>query len=198
LNLGEFFELHSTESFMVKSTEPVLVAQTLAGSQEVASPPGGTACSYDEECAPGYTCDFFYGCLAPSCTEDNDDCPSGHVCDCIDYGWETSCECEPVGDPSLILAPPINAFLTHHRFAVPETSALSYVNIMMPIEAWVTIDGMALTSDDIAPITGSDFAVGRFPVPPGPHIIEADMPVGVTVFGYADDISFGYPAGWRL
>ena len=81
---------------------------------------------------------------------------------------------------------------------MPYTSALSYVNIMMPIEAWVTLDGVGLPADDITPIAGSGFAVGRLPVPPGPHVIEADMPVGVTVFGYDDDISFGYPAGWRL
>jgi len=60
------------------------------------------------------------------------------------------------------------------------------------------LDGMGIKADSISPIAGTGFAVARHPVNPGAHVVESDMPVGVTVFGYDDDISFGYPAGWRF
>jgi hypothetical protein len=33
------------------------------------------------------------------------------------------------------------------------------------------------------------------PVAPGSHLIVADEPVGISVFGYATDVSYAYPGG---
>ena len=48
------------------------------------------------------------------------------------------------------------------------------------------------------PIQGTDYRVARLTVSDGVHRIDASEPVGVIVYGYDDDVSYGYPAGLDL
>ena len=40
--------------------------------------------------------------------------------------------------------------------------------------------------------------VARLKVGDGVHSLDASAPVGVVVYGYDDDVSYGYPAGLDL
>ena len=88
-------------------------------------------------------------------------------------------------------------FRNEYTFLVPDAYLEDYLNIIAPTEAVVELDGVALEGVVFESV-GGDFKVARIPIGDGVHRIEADAPVGVTVYGYDDDVSYGYPAGTNL
>lgn len=194
LNRGEFFEFQTEKDFVLDANEPVMVAQTLASSQEIVGP---MVCLDSSECAEGYSCSW----VSPECMADvpycsnNGDCPDSHTCSCGDLGF---CTCEPVGDPALILAVPVEQYRSTYVFLTPTNFKDDYVNIVAPHGANVDMDGQMVPPGLFSPIQGTPYRVARLMVSDGAHRIEASEPVGVIVYGYDDDVSYGYPAGLDL
>jgi hypothetical protein len=60
----------------------------------------------------------------------------------------------------------------------------------------VSIDGQPVGPGLLVP--GTDARVARIRIDDGAHTVTADKPIGVTVYGYHDDVSYGYPAGVNL
>ena len=209
LQKGEFYELITTVDFMVEADRPVLVTQLLASSGEVVQPPAGTPCEDASECHPGYSCDIldtlYRGCAAPTCSGEEDTCLQGHTCRCSEEeegaGEEDdgpSCLCVPIGDPSLILAAPADEYRSSYIFLTPGQYAFDYINVIAPTGAVVTLDGVGLDGGAFTPITGSPYYVARLPVSDGIHSISASAPISVVVYGYDDDVSYGYLGGLGL
>jgi hypothetical protein len=201
LRRGEWFEFTSNRDFLITSTKPVMVGQILASSSEIVSPPAYSDCSTTFRCAPNYVCDldgntFSYNCFPPRCSAGGTTagCPAGHVCHCFENG---SCGCAPIGDPSLILLPPVEQFRDDYVFLAPNKYAFDYINIVAPAGATVTLDGQA-----VAPATwvtlNADWKVARMQVADGVHRLTATAPVGVIAYGYDKDVSYGYAAGLNL
>ena len=194
LNRGEFHEFQTERDFVLESNEPVMVAQTLASSQEIVGP---MTCLDSSECAQGYSCSW----VSPECMADvpycsvNSDCPDSHTCSCGDLGF---CTCEPVGDPALILAVPVEQYRSKYVFLTPTNFKDDYVNIIAPNGASVDMDGQMVPPGLFSPIQGTEYRVARLMVSDGAHRIDASQPVGVIVYGYDDDVSYGYPAGLDL
>ena len=100
-----------------------------------------------------------------------------------------------MGDPALIMIPPTEQFLSEYLFLTPNKYANDYVTIVSPQTATVTLDGTPLSTLSFTNISGSAYKVARMSVTDGVHTISATAPVGVVVYGYDKDVSYGYTAG---
>ncbi len=201
LNRGQFFEIQSSADFVITADKPISVGQLLASSGEVVNPPAFSDCSSPSGCHPGYSCEIYDAfsnlgyCLPPSCSLNNPaTCPSGHVCTIFD-GFPT---CMTVGDPTLIMIPPSKQYRNDYVFLTPNKYAQDYITIVAPSDASVTLDGTLVPAQNFTTISGGLWKVSRMAVSDGVHRIVANKPVGVVVYGYDRDVSYGYAGGLNL
>ncbi|WP_437926608.1 IgGFc-binding protein [Sorangium sp. So ce291] len=105
------------------------------------------------------------------------------------------------GDPSQSHATAVEQYRTKYVFLAPSDYDESYVDIIQPLDASVTLDGAAV---DVAPAqigNGSGFGVARVRLGPGnngAHVLTASAPVGIQVMGYGSYTSYQYPGGLNL
>lgn len=201
---GGWIEVATPADFTITSTKPIMVAQTIASSGEIVSPYAYSDCTDQPTCAPNYSCelvgdgifDLTSLCFPPACFGEGDSsCPNGHVCTCFDSG---DCRCTAVGDPTLILVPPQKQFRKDYSFLTPDSYAHDYINIVAPAAAAVQLDGAPVAAASFAAIPGSSWKVARIEVGDGVHAVVSDQAVGVIVYGYDRDVSYGYAAGLNL
>ena len=174
LNQGQSFEFETTQDFVIQSSAPVLVAQYMASSYATMTKEGAT-CTTDASCKTNH----------------------GVIAKCEQVTLFNKM-CSPIGDPSLILDIATTQYLTEYIFLVPDKYAMNFLTIIAPFGATVKLDGSALSGSTFAPISGTTWAVARLPVSAGKHELVSSKPVGVFVYGYDDDVSYGYPAGAGL
>jgi hypothetical protein len=102
-----------------------------------------------------------------------------------------------IGDPAFSLAVPVNRFKTHHRVLTPAGYDKDYLNIVVPLSppTDVAIDLVTIGAAP-SPIGQSGYGVYQVPVNAGVHeVTSSNGAVGVTVYGYACDVSYAYPGG---
>jgi len=170
LNRGEYFEFSTTQDFVITADKPVMVTQTLASSQETLA---NTDCNVDSDCGDGGVC---LGALPP-----------------LFPG-----QCQGIGDPAMILAPPASQWRNEYVFLAPSKFYKDYVNILAPSGASVTLDGNVVPTGNFQAIPGTGYKVGRILVNDGVHNLTATEPVGLISYGYDLDVSYGYTAGLNL
>lgn len=178
----------SDRDFLVTADEPILLVQFLASSFEILGPYDGAACVSNAQCHPGYRCAGV--CQAPACGA-GVLCPAGHAC--TSYG-----ACEPTGDPAMILAVPTAQFRKEYVFLTPDSYREDFANVIAPLGAVVELDGRALDATVATPVGASGYVVYRADVTDGVHVLTAGEPLGLLVYGYDDDVSYGYPGGLGL
>jgi hypothetical protein len=188
LDAGDFFDLSSKQTFQIDANKPVMVGQFLASSFELTG-----SCSAG--CAPQTTCDPFQGlCFAsnPFCSgTGQSSCLAGHTC--------VSGQCEPIGDPAFILAPPVEQFLSEYVFLVPNQYVNDYLGVVAPAGAQIILDGnQTLALQPIGP--GAAWSTVVLPISDGTHTISSvnEVKFGIVVHGYDDDVSYGYTGGLGL
>ena len=103
------------------------------------------------------------------------------------------------GDPSQSQATAIEQWRLKYIFIAPSDYAVSYVDVIQPMDATIIIDG----SSGIAPVKigTSTFGVARIKLSSGAggvHVILGDKPFGIQVMGYAPYTSYQYPGGLGL
>ncbi|MDF1562252.1 MAG: hypothetical protein P1V51_04365 [Deltaproteobacteria bacterium] len=104
-----------------------------------------------------------------------------------------------VGDPTMILSVPTAQYRNDYAFTTPLTIAQDYVNIVKPTGADVSIDGVLVSpAGGWVPIPGTPWVRGRATVSDGAHRVSATAPIGLTVYGYDEYVSYGYPGGLDL
>jgi hypothetical protein len=191
LNAGQFKEFQADSHFTVVANQPVMVAQYLASSQEiVGSGPLGGICFSNLDCPLGYICDIIK-CVPPPCTNDSQ-CPQGHICASLPLAGLV---CQPIGDPAMILAVPIEQWRTNYVFLTPDSYAQDYINVVTEVGATVKLDGNLISAQQFEQVPGSQYQVFRTLVADGVHRISADKPAAITVYGFDKDVSYGYPGG---
>jgi len=207
INKGQFVEFQSDEHFSITSDKPISVAQFLASSQEIVPTMGqfGGTCVSAADCQGGYQCGldqfgFGYVCQPPQCTT-TAQCPQGHTC--VSYellpGLPGDSYCETIGDPAMILLVPTNQWRKEYVFLTPNSYLDDYINIVADPGTTVTLDGAALSQGGFQAVPGSTYRVYRTKVADGVHTITATGGnVSVIVYGYDDDVSYGYPGGVGL
>jgi len=203
LNAGDFytFQFRGNVEVTAVGGKPILVAQYLASSYEILNPaayPNFDYCSSTSQCPPGYTCDsWMYGCMPPMCYGSPAGCPAGHSCE-IDplYG---DGYCAPIGDPSMILAVPEEQFMDSYIFLAPDAYLQDFLSVIAPMSAQhVVLDGNQIPPGSFTSIGATGFGVYRTAIVDGIHNIWSDQPFGIMVYGYDDDVSYGYPGGLGL
>ena len=202
LNAGQHYTFQVDQDVEITAAKPVLVAHFLASSHEIFGlddPDKFTNCFTDADCPEEYTCDPFAAyCMGPNCNTATD-CPPGHACqEYSDPGYPGN-YCDPVGDPTMMLVPPVQQYLDSYVFLVPDAYLEDYMGVVAPLDAqMVALDGESLDMAQFEPIGVSEFGAYREPVDDGPHTIWSDKGIGVMVYGYDNDVSYGYPAGMKL
>ncbi|PCC71775.1 hypothetical protein SAMN02745121_03127 [Nannocystis exedens] len=106
-----------------------------------------------------------------------------------------------VGDPAMILVPPLAQFQGEYVFLTPAEYDTHYVTVIRPAGAEVALDGADVTVDGGWQPLGSHDGVAweraHFALEFGPHRVRAggDARVGIIVVGYDVAVSYGYAGG---
>jgi len=100
-------------------------------------------------------------------------------------------------DPFMVIVPPTVMFSTNHMVCTaPVGFGDHYLNVVVPTAAVgsVRIDGaiMAPLAPYVA-IPGSGYSGAQYSVSAGPHQVTASQPVSVTIYGWAEYDSYGWP-----
>lgn len=191
LNAGQSWEITTSTSFLIQSNKPVMVGQYLASSYEI----NGT-CSAG--CQNGTICDPIQQICTPQtlCFAESD-CPNGHTC-------SDTLSCEPVGDPAFILAVPVEQFRDSYVFLSPSEYLQDYVNVIAPVGTQMLLDGSQTVTPTAIPGACTDdgicWGASTLSLQDGTHTITSTTgeAFGVVVYGYDDDVSYGYPGGLDL
>ncbi|MCC6874868.1 MAG: IgGFc-binding protein [Sandaracinaceae bacterium] len=105
------------------------------------------------------------------------------------------------GDPSMSLAIPTEQFRTEYAFLAPTTYAQSWVNVIGPVGAEVTIasnGGAPAAVTGWRPVGGTGMQTARMMVPGGSHTMRSTSPFGGVVYGFGSYTSYMYPGGLDL
>ena len=104
-----------------------------------------------------------------------------------------------VGDPTMILAVPVEQYRNDYAFSTPTTIAQDYMNVIRPTNAPVTLDGQPVSpASGWTTVGSSGYQVGQVSITDGTHHLSTVQPVGLTVYGYDSYVSYGYPGGLDL
>jgi hypothetical protein len=104
------------------------------------------------------------------------------------------------GDPSQSQAVTVDQFRRSYVFLAPDDYDVSFVDVIMPTGAEVTLDGSPLPAV-ATPIGASGYGVARVRLglgQSGAHALQSDQPVGIQVLGYGSYTSYQYPGGLDL
>lgn len=106
-----------------------------------------------------------------------------------------------IGDPFMMLVPPVQQYLTAYTVATPEISVMidHFIRIVVPVgaEESVTLDGVPLAATFV-PIGSSGYAATQIEIDPGAYVVAADEPISVVQYGWAGVGGYGFPAGMAL
>jgi len=103
------------------------------------------------------------------------------------------------GDPAQSLSTAVEQYRTKYIFLAPDDYDTSYVDVVQPLGAKLTLDGVEV-NPAVQPIS-SGYGAARLPLGPGKngaHVLLSTEPVGIQVMGYGSYTSYQYPGGLNL
>jgi hypothetical protein len=105
-----------------------------------------------------------------------------------------------LGGPIQISATPSSQFRTKHSFAASPQYDANFVSVTAPTGAMVSLDGQAIAPEIFMAVGASGMSVARAPLTKNDrvHVVAADKPVGVLVYGYAPYASYAYAGSLDL
>jgi hypothetical protein len=109
--------------------------------------------------------------------------------------------CEPVGDPSMTVIPPVEQFRSSYVFLTPLDYEFDAITVIVPMGTSLILDGAPLeAATPIGELAGTSYGAVRTLVADGTHRLstEGGEEVGLIVLGMDKDVSYGYPAGLDL
>ncbi len=101
-------------------------------------------------------------------------------------------------DPFMMLITPTEQFLSEYTFATPATGfAKNFVNVVAPTATIgdVVLDGTQVPAAEFAAIGTTEFSGAQIDLTAGSHAITSKKPLGIYVYGFDTDDSYGYPGG---
>jgi hypothetical protein len=101
------------------------------------------------------------------------------------------------GDPAMWITPPVRQFQSHYVFLSPPGYSDNFVTITNRAGIGMELDGVQVTGQFYVTgeLDGASYMHIHVPVSAGVHVLTAEEPVGIAVFGYATDVSYAYPGG---
>jgi hypothetical protein len=189
LKAGEHFTFATQDSVEIHVNKPVMVGQFLAGQDAPGS--NMSRCLY-----PGTDDSFCQEYPFLSC-EGHFDCPlyCSNQAECKALGLDQDAG---IGDPSFILLVPTSRFRKNYVFLIPDKYARDYVSIALPVGADLVVDGVVVPGEQFDMIGTGEYRVARSQMSDGVHSISSNRPIGITVHGYDQYVSYGYPAGMAV
>jgi IgGFc binding protein/GEVED domain/HYR domain len=120
--------------------------------------------------------------------------------------YANSADFDPVtivnADPFEVIIPSTDMFMSQYMVCVPDAGYVSYyLNVVAPTGSTVFRNGVAIPGGLFVPISTSGFSGAQVLVTPGVQTLTASgasggpAPIGVTVYGWAEYDSFGWPGG---
>ncbi len=85
-------------------------------------------------------------------------------------------------------------------FLAPTDYKTSYVDIIAPASAVITLDGDNVSSS-LRKISGTPWLGGHVALGEGKdgvHVLDSTEPIGIQIIGYGDNTSYQYPGGLNL
>jgi hypothetical protein len=104
---------------------------------------------------------------------------------------------DAMGDPAQSVSQPVDQFRADYTFSTSPAFASSFVDIVAPASADVTLDGHAMTTGEPVGTTTWKIYRASLPTLPSVHRIHATAPVDATVLGYGASTSYMLPAGLK-
>ncbi len=101
------------------------------------------------------------------------------------------------GDPSMILIAPEEQYLDEYIFLTPTGYEFDSITVVARDGVEVTLDGEPLPESEWTDF-GSGWRSLVHDVTDGTHHLKASAPVGLTVTGFDQYVSYGYPGGLNL
>jgi hypothetical protein len=104
-------------------------------------------------------------------------------------------------DPFEVIVPPSEQFLNSYTVTTPATGFnTNFINVVAPTASLgsIKLDGVAVPGASFTAIPGTSFSGAQLPVALGSHTMDGAQPFGITVYGFADYDSYGYPGGLSL
>jgi len=99
----------------------------------------------------------------------------------------------------MILAVSKGQFMKSYVFLTPDAYLEDYLNVIAPMDVTsITLDGVQLPVAQLQAVGTSGYGVYRTVLGDGIHRIESDKAIGIVVYGYDNDVSYGYPGGMGL
>jgi hypothetical protein len=106
------------------------------------------------------------------------------------------------GDSTFTIFPPAEQHRQEYVFLILDSFEDNYMVLAKPDTAGVLIDGAPLsefqticTFEPIGTLGGIDYDQMTCRMEPGVHTVSSDQPLGLTVYGYYNVGSYGYPGG---
>jgi len=106
------------------------------------------------------------------------------------------------GDSTFTIFPPAEQHRLEYVFLVLDSFEDNYMVLAKPTNANILIDGQPLgefqticTYEDIGTLGALTYDQMTCRMEPGVHTVVSEMPVGLTVYGYYNVGSYGYPGG---
>ncbi|MCU0665025.1 MAG: IgGFc-binding protein [Myxococcota bacterium] len=101
------------------------------------------------------------------------------------------------GDPSMIVLPGVDQLQPRYVFLIPKGYNRNVVTVVRRAGIDVSLDGapVAVTFATLGSFGAKDYEYAHVQLQTGNHVIESEEPLAITVVGYSQDVSFGYPGG---
>jgi len=105
-----------------------------------------------------------------------------------------------IGDPTFVVFPAAEQHRDRYTFLIPTSFQDNYMVVTMPENATVVVDdqnefGPNCVERPIGMLDGVNYKQQTCKLNEGVHKIRSDQPVGLTVYGYYNVGSYGYPGG---
>lgn len=100
---------------------------------------------------------------------------------------------DALGDPAMVALPAVAQFQPAYTFLVPGGYLVNAVVVVAPVGAGVHLDSKVVTLSSM--IGGGSYEYGTIEIGEGAHTLTADAPIGVTVIGYDEFVSYAYSGG---
>jgi hypothetical protein len=106
-----------------------------------------------------------------------------------------------IGDPSQLLLPAAEQFRKDYVFLVPATFQANYIVVAKPVATTILLDGLPLAmtlgcyTAPIGMVAGIAYEQTTCPASEGHHVVHADQPFGLSVYGYYNVGSYAFVGG---
>ena len=103
-----------------------------------------------------------------------------------------------ISDPFMMLTSPKEQFLSNYTFTTPASGfPKHFVNVVIPTSATssLKLDGADVPPAAFTPIGASGYSGAQLDLETGSHTMSSGTPFGISIYGFGDYDSYGYPGG---